>query len=170
MDVTVNIKAPAIVEAINRLSEVLNLALTSGVTANQAISLAESPIEVVQQSVSEVLDTTPTNAQTLQNVGTAPSQNSISATANAPQTAVQIPQNAPMAMTSNQPPVQQTAPIVDDAYRTRVCNAAARLVEQNKMPGVLALLSSFGVQAVTQLTATQLPEFANGLVAMGAVI
>lgn len=170
MDVTVNIKAPAIVEAMNRLSEVLNLALTSGVTADQTISLTERPIEAVQQSAVNALDTAPASAQTPQNTGTPPVQNTIPATVNVPQTAAQIPQNAPMVMTSNQPPVQQDAPVVDDAYRTRVCNAAARLVEQNKMPDVLALLSSFGVQAVTQLTATQLPEFANGLVAMGAVI
>lgn len=159
MDVTVNINASAIVEAINRLSEVLTAAKASVLTANQTAAPSENPLEVI-----------PSNTQVAQNADITPMQTDNSSVTNTPQATVQPPQIEPTVMTINQPPIQQTAPVVDEAYRNRVCNAAARLVEQNKMPDVLALLSSFGVQAVTQLTATQLPEFANGLVAMGAVI
>lgn len=148
MDVTVNINAPAIVEAINKLADVLGNTALAQLTAPSA----------------KALETAQTNENTAQpaTVGL-PAQ----------QSAASDPQNAFSAvnMTSNPPPVQQTAPAaVDETYRNKVCNAAARLIEQNKMPDVLALLGSFGVQAVTQLTAAQLPAFANGLTALGAVI
>lgn len=62
------------------------------------------------------------------------------------------------------------APAVDEAYRARVCTAAARLIDAGKMAEVLAALHSQGVQAVTQLTAEQLPVFAKVIKTLGAVI
>jgi hypothetical protein len=51
-----------------------------------------------------------------------------------------------------------------------VCAAAAKLIDAGKMAEVLAALHSQGVQAVTQLTAEQLPVFAEVIKTLGAVI
>jgi hypothetical protein len=67
-------------------------------------------------------------------------------------------------------PVAAPAPAVDEAYRARVCAAAAKLIDAGKMAEVLAALHSQGVQAVTQLTAEQLPVFAEVIKTLGAVI
>lgn len=66
--------------------------------------------------------------------------------------------------------VNAPAPAVDEAYRARVCTAAAKLIDAGKMAEVLAALHSQGVQAVTQLTAEQLPIFAETIKTLGAVI
>lgn len=149
MDVTVNINAPAIVEAINRLSEVFNAALTAN--QSQAIQAADVTPPVQNQIAAQP------QYETIVPM-TLPVQ---------PQNAQQPPQTAPAPQVA-----VPTAPVlaVDEAYRNRVCTAAARLVEQGKMPDILAILQSFGVAAVTQLSATQLPDFANRIVALGAVI
>lgn len=156
MDVTVNINAPAIVEAINRLSEVFNAALMAN--QPQTIQTAEvtSPVQnqiTAQPQYETIAPMTP------------PVQPQAASTApvNVPQNVQQPPQTAPVPQTA-------PAPAVDEAYRNRVCTAAAKLIDQGKMPDVLATLQSFGVAAVTQLSATQLPEFANRIVALGAVI
>lgn len=82
-------------------------------------------------------------------------------------------QTAPVPTTTPapvQPAPIPAAPVVDAAYRARVCTAAAGLIDRGKMPDVLAALASFGVQAVTQLSAEQLPAFANKITALGGVI
>lgn len=163
MDVTVNINAPAIVDAINRLSEVLGSALLSaGVQAQTTIDTATTTPPTQQIAVQDV-----TAVQPVQQVMDA----HVPPFDTAPQTVQQMPQSmvnpdpAPVQQT-----VQQTAPVVDEAYRSRVCTAAARLVEQGKMTEVLAILQSFGVPSVVHLSATQLPEFASRITALGAVI
>ena len=161
MDVTVNINAPAIVEAINRLSEVFSAALSAN-NQPQVIQAADVTPPVQSQITAqqyEVITPQTTPTQTVQQ----PEANVTPPVANVPQNVQQPPQNAPVQQT-------MTAPVVDEAYRNRVCTAAARLVEQGKMPDVLAILQSFGVPAVTHLSATQLPEFAAKITALGAVI
>ena len=172
MDVTVNINAPAIVEAINRLSEVFSAALSAN-NQPQVIQAADVTPPVQSQITAQQYEViTPQTAPT-QPVQSAQQQaaNITPPITNAPQNVQQPPQSAPAqpAMTSNPAPAQQTA-VVDEAYRNRVCTAAARLIEQGKMPDVLAILQSYGVAAVTQLSATQLPDFANRITALGAVI
>ncbi len=157
MDVTVNINAPAIVEAINRLSEVFSAALSVNGAQAQSQITAQPQYEVVVP----------------QNAPTQPIQSVQQAEANVTPPVANVPQEVAQPIQSV--PVQQTvqpnpAPVVDEAYRNRVCTAAARLVEQGKMPDVLAILQSFGVPAVTHLSATQLPEFAAKITALGAVI
>lgn len=163
MDVTVNINAPAIVDAINRLSEVLGSALLSaGVQAQTTIDTATTTPPTQQIAAQDV---TATAVQPVQQVTDA----NVPPFDVAPQTVQQMPQQMAQP-TANTAPVQQTAPVVDEAYRSRVCTAAARLVEQGKMTEVLAILQSFGVPSVVHLSATQLPEFANRITALGAVI
>ena len=161
MDVTVNINAPAIVDAINRLSEVLGSALLSaGVQAQTTIDTATTTPPTQQIAVQDV-----TAVQPVQQVMDA----HVPPFDIAPQTVQQMPQQTAQP-TANTAPVQQTAPTVDEAYRNKVCTAAARLVEQGMMGEVLGILQSFGVPSVVHLSATQLPEFANRITALGAVI
>lgn len=174
MDVTININAPAIVDAINRLSEVFGKALNMGVPSQimQDPNVSAAPeYEVIEPKPAQDTATAPTQPVPQPQPNTAPP------IADAPQTVVQSPQNVqPAVMTPNAVPFQTTVtspaptPVVDEAYRNRVCTAAARLVEQGKMSEVLAILQSFGVPAVTHLSATQLPEFANQITALGAVV
>ena len=178
MDVTVNINAPAIVEAINRLSEVFSAALSvNGAQAQSQITAQPQyevvvpqnaptqPIQSVQQAEANVTPPVVNAAQTVaQPTQAAPVQQTVQPT-----------QATPIQLTAQPTPIQQTAqptpaPVVDEAYRNRVCTAAARLVEQGKMSDVLAILQSYGVPAVTHLSATQLPDFAAKIAALGAVI
>lgn len=67
-------------------------------------------------------------------------------------------------------PAPAPAPVVDAAYRNKVATAAARLIDQNKMPEVLKALEECGAQAVTQLDAHSMPLFVEKITALGAVI
>lgn len=67
-------------------------------------------------------------------------------------------------------PAPTPAPVVDAAYRNKVATAAARLIDQNKMPEVLKALEECGAQAVTQLDANSMPLFVEKITALGAVI
>ena len=175
MDVTVNINAPAIVEAINRLSEVFSAAISAN-NQPQVIQTANATPPVQSQITAQQYEVITPQSAPAQPVQSAqqPEANVTPPVANVPQNVQQPPQNAPIQQTvqPNPAPVQQSIPaaVVDEVYRNRVCTAAARLVEQGKMPDVIAILQSFGVPAVTHLSATQLPEFAAKITALGAVI
>lgn len=185
MDITVNINAPAIVEAINKLTETFSAVLTR-VQVPQTIEVVNAPAAQIAQNES----TAPIQAQqtTQSNVAT-PAANVAQSAPQPTQTApMQQTAPAPVATAQAQPQIQQAtpttpaavaqqtaptpapAPAVDEAYRSRVCTAAARLVEQGKMAEMLALLRSFGVPSVVHLSAEQLPEFASQITALGAVI
>lgn len=176
MDVTVNINAPAIVEAINKLCEVIASVPTKvgALTVPETISTA--PVQ--QIPMQNVAQPTVQPAQVVESTLVPPINNAAQNVAPVQQAAVQqtvttAPAQIP-AQVTQQAPEQQAAPApapaVDEAYRARVCTAAARLVEQGKMSDVLNALQSFGVPSVAHLTAAQLPEFVNKIVALGAVI
>lgn len=183
MDVTVNINAPAIVEAINKLTETFSAVLTR-VQVPQTIEVVNAPAAQIAQNES----TAPIQAQqTTQGNVAAPAANVAQSVAQPTQTApIQQTAPAPVATAQAQPQIQQAAPTpaavaqqtapttpapaIDEAYRSRVCTAAARLVEQGKMAEMLALLQNFGAPSVVHLTAEQLPEFAAKITALGAVI
>ena len=191
MDVTVNINAPAIVEAINKLTETFSAVLTR-VQIPQTIEVVNAqPAQIAQNE-----STAPIQAQqTTQSNVTAPAANVAQSAPQPTQTApiqqtVPVQQTAPVATAQAQPQIQQAAPTpaavaqqtapttpapapapaIDEAYRSRVCTAAARLVEQGKMAEMLALLQNFGAPSVVHLTAEQLSEFAAKITALGAVI
>lgn len=174
MDVTVNINAPAIVDAINKLCEVIASVPTKvgALTVPETISAA--PVQ--QIPMQNVAQPTVQPAQVVESTLVPPINNAAQNVAPVQQAAVQqtvttAPAQIP-AQVTQQAPEQQAAPApaVDEAYRARVCTAAARLVEQGKMSDVLNALQSFGVPSVAHLTAAQLPEFVNKIVALGAVI
>lgn len=189
MDVTVNINAPAIVEAINKLTETFSAVLTR-VQVPQTIEVVNAqPAQIAQNESTapiQAQQTTPSNVA-------APAANVVQSAPQPTQTApIQqtAPAPAPVATAQAQPQIQQAAPTpaavaqqtapatpapapapaIDEAYRSRVCTAAARLVEQGKMAEMLALLQNFGAPSVVHLTAEQLPEFAAKITALGAVI
>ena len=165
MEVTININAPAIAEALNNLSETVKLLPEIAKERMAAYHEAEARLTELQSVTAPTVQLTETTPQDAPTANAQPLQQAM---ANVIPPAANTPQ---MTAQSALPPVQQaTPPIIDEAYRNRVCTAAARLVEQGKMPDVLALLQSFGVPAVTQLSATQLPEFAAQIAALGAVI
>ena len=185
MDVTVNINAPAIVEAINKLTETFSAVLTR-VQVPQTIEVVNAqPAQIAQNE-----STAPIQAQQTTQ-GTTPVANVVQSAPQPTQTApIQQTAPAPVATAQAQPQIQQAtpapaavaqqtapttpapapAPAIDEAYRSRVCTAAARLVEQGKMAEMLALLQNFGAPSVVHLTAEQLPEFAAKITALGAVI
>lgn len=51
-----------------------------------------------------------------------------------------------------------------------ISRAGAALIDQGKLPQVLAVLKEFGVEAITQLQPSTYPAFAERLKALGAVI
>ena len=129
MEITVNINAPALADALNNVAAALSGKATASKVYETAVA-APAPV---------------------------------AAPVAAP---VPVPVPAPVAA-----PVAAPAPAaVDEAYRARVCTAAAKLVDAGKMAEVLAALHSQGVQAVTQLNAEQLPIFAEIIKTLGAVI
>lgn len=137
MEITVNVNAPAIVDALNNFTA----AVTAVLKAPQATTL--------ETALDPVVTAAPA----------APAAPIVNAAAPAPIVAA-----APVA------PVAPAAPVVDEAYRNRVCQAAARLVEAGKMNDILNALKAFNVAAVTQLSAEQLPAFAAQIAALGAVV
>lgn len=134
MEITVNINAPAIVDALNNFTA----AVTAVLKVPQATILetAVAPVTAAPVAPAPVVTATP----------------------------------APVVTAAPVTPAAPAAPVVDEAYRNRVCQAAARLVEAGKMNDILNALKSFNVAAVTQLSAEQLPAFAAQITALGAVV
>lgn len=144
MEITVNINAPAIVDALNNFTATV----TAILKAPQATTL--------ETALDPVVTAAPVPAAP---VAPAPVVTAV------PAPAAPIVAAAPVA-----PTPAPAAPVVDEAYRNRVCQAAARLVEAGKMNDILNALKSFNVAAVTQLSAEQLPAFAAQITALGAVV
>ena len=171
MDITVNIKSPAIVEAINKLADALGAGVvgvigesTQPVIEANAVQITPAPMpEVIPPTEPATIPTPITQPQTpVQPVPTAQSQiNTAPAMTSIPVQQPPVPVAAPTA---------PTQPVVNKEYVNKVCNAAARLVEQGKMNELLATLAAFGVQSIQQLSAVQMPEFVNRIVQLGAVI
>jgi len=196
MDVTVNINAPAIVEAINKLTETFSAVLTrvqvpqtievvNAQPAQIAQNESTAPIQAQQttpsnvatpaanvaQSAPQLTQTAPIQQTAPAPVATAQAQPQIQQAAPTPAAVAQQTAPAPAAVAQQTTPATPApAPAIDEAYRSRVCTAAARLVEQGKMAEMLALLQNFGAPSVVHLTAEQLPEFAAKITALGAVI
>ena len=140
MEITVNINAPAIVDALNNFTATV----TAILKAPQATTL--------ETALDPVVTAAPVPAAPV---------------APAPVVAAVPAPAAPVVIAA---PVAPVAQVVDEAYRNRVCQAAARLVEAGKMNDILNALKSFNVAAVTQLSAEQLPAFAAQITALGAVV
>lgn len=64
----------------------------------------------------------------------------------------------------------QPAPAAPAVTLDAISRAGAFLVDAGKMPQLMELCKSFGIQAVTQLQEAQYPAFADALRALGANI
>ena len=176
MDITVNIKAPSIVEAINKLADALGAGVAGfiGESAQpvieaNAVQITPAPMpEVIPQTEPAPTPTPITQPQpSVQPVTAQPQVNTAPAMTSIPVQHPPVPVAVPTAPTQPAPTAQ---PVVNKEYVNKVCNAAARLVEQGKMNELLATLAAFGVQSIQQLSAVQMPEFVNRIVQLGAVI
>lgn len=92
----------------------------------------------------------------------APVQTAQTSSTVAPTTA---PDPAPATVATTAPAAQGKSYTVDDLSR-----AGATLIDQGKMPQLIDLLKKYGVQAVTQLDASQYPAFVEDLKALGAAL
>lgn len=79
------------------------------------------------------------------------------------------PAPAPVAPVEPVAPVQP-APAAPAVTLDAISRAGAFLVDAGKMPQLMELCKSFGIQAVTQLQEAQYPAFAEALRALGANI
>lgn len=79
--------------------------------------------------------------------------------------------NAPVAPAPVQTAPAPAVPVTAPTYTLdQIAKAGANLVDAGKMEQLLALLTKYGVQAVTQLTPDQYGAFATELRALGAQI
>lgn len=75
------------------------------------------------------------------------------------------PDPAPVTAATTAPAAPAKSYTVDDLSR-----AGATLIDQGKMPQLIDLLKKYGVQAVTQLDASQYPAFVEDMKALGAAL
>lgn len=75
------------------------------------------------------------------------------------------PDPAPTTVATTAPAAPAKNYTVDDLSR-----AGATLIDQGKMPQLIDLLKKYGVQAVTQLDASQYPAFVEDMKALGAAL
>lgn len=148
MKINVEVTATEIVSAINNLADVIGKIGTPVITS--IVTKAE-----------------PVNPEPVQQAAPQP----------APVAPVQKPQPVPTAAPMPTPtpapqPVQQAAPEPQQKAITidMLAAAGAPLVDQGKMPQLMALLAKYGVQAITQLTPDKYDAFATDLRAIGAQI
>lgn len=81
------------------------------------------------------------------------------------------PTPAPVAAPASAPAPAPAVPVTAPTYTLdQIAKAGANLVDAGKMEQLLALLTKYGVQAVTQLTPDQYGAFATELRALGAQI
>lgn len=81
------------------------------------------------------------------------------------------PTPAPVAAPAPAPAPAPAVPVTAPTYTLdQIAKAGANLVDAGKMEQLLALLTKYGVQAVTQLTPDQYGAFATELRALGAQI
>jgi hypothetical protein len=150
MNITLEIKAPELVKAIEAVAEALKGSplnalntIDGQVTASETVQAQIQPAPVQQQAPSVV----PT-AQTEPQV-----------------------QQAPVQQAPVQQPAPQAVPTSAPTYSMdQLAVAATQLVDAGKRDNPVQLLQSFGAQALTQLPKEQYGAFATKLREMGAKI
>lgn len=160
MEITVTVNAPELAGAITRLA----LAIEGKATINQDGSMA---IPAGTVATVKGVEAQPTAAP---QQSTPVPQAQQTAPMPTPQP-TPVPQAAPAQAPAPQPtPVPQTAPTQKAITLNDLATAGAGLVDQGKMPQVIALLGKYGVQAITQLQPENFEAFAAELRALGASI
>ena len=163
MEITVTVNAPELAGAITRLA----LAIEGKAAINQDGSMA---IPAGTVATVKGVETQPTAAPQAVQQPTPVPQAQQTAPMPTPQP-TPVPQAAPAQAPAPQPtPVPQTAPTQKAITLNDLATAGAGLVDQGKMPQVIALLGKYGVQAITQLQPENFEAFAAELRALGASI
>lgn len=147
MEMKIKIDAPELVAAVEKLAAAidktaLNIAVPNEGTLNFNIPAGNAPV--------------------------APAPVAAPASAPAPVPTPAAPPVTPMPTAAAPAPA---VPVTAPTYTLdQIAKAGANLVDAGKMEQLLALLTKYGVQAVTQLTPDQYGAFATELRALGAQI
>ena len=171
MNIEILINAPALAGAISELAAAIKLhAETHTVTENGEILIPKGtqltvadvePVDIVEEPEKPKARkrTTKKAAEAPQIAPTEPVADTAPATPAAPQAAAESTVEAPA----------ETKPVPTMA---EIAAAGAQLLDKdpNIMPALLALLSDYGVQAITQLKDDQLAGFAGKLRELGAEV
>lgn len=154
MEMKIKIDVPELVAAVEKLAAAidktaLNITVPNEGTLNFNMPAGNAPVVPAP-------------------VQTAPTPAPVAAPASAPAPAPAAPPVTPMP-TAAAP--TSAVPVTAPTYTLdQIAKAGANLVDAGKMEQLLALLTKYGVQAVTQLTPDQYGAFATELRALGAQI
>lgn len=167
-NVNVNVKAPALEQAINNLAAAFMGGKSILPASNAAVQTApvNAPAAPVQPPQAAPQPTAPGAVQ-------APVQAPVQQPQAAPGQIPPVPQPQPQAPAAPQPAPQPqggATPQQGGVTLEAIINAGAGLVEKGMMAQVVALLGKYGLQAVNQLQPAQYAPFAAELRALGAAI
>lgn len=158
MEMKIKIDVPELVAAVEKLAAAidktaLNITVPNEGTLNFNMPTGNAPVA-------------PTPVQT------APTPAPVAAPAPAPTPApVPTPAAPPVTPVPTAAAPAPAVPVTAPTYTLdQIAKAGANLVDAGKMEQLLALLTKYGVQAVTQLTPDQYGAFATELRALGAQI
>ena len=156
MEMKIKIDAPELVAAVEKLAAAidktaLNIAVPNEGTLNFNMPAGNAPVAPAP-------------------VQTAPTPAPVAAPASAP-APVPTPAAPPVTPMPTAAAPAPAVPVTAPTYTLdQIAKAGANLVDTGKMEQLLALLTKYGVQAVTQLTPDQYGAFATELRALGAQI
>lgn len=157
MEMKIKIDVPELVAAVEKLAA--------------AIDKAAPHITVPNEGTLNINMPTPAPTQTAPTVPTPPVAPASAAVPTVPPVAsapVAVPTAPPAAPVT---PAAPTVPVTAPTYTLdQIAKAGASLVDAGKMGQLLAMLTKYGVQAVTQLNPDQYGAFATELRALGAQI
>lgn len=162
MEMKIKIDVPELVAAVEKLAAAidktaLNITVPNEGTLNFNMPAGNAPAAPVPVQTASAPTPTP-----------APVAAPAPAPAPAPTPTPAAPPVTPMPTTAAPAPA---VPVTAPTYTLdQIAKAGANLVDAGKMEQLLALLTKYGVQAVTQLTPDQYGAFATELRALGAQI
>lgn len=150
----ITVEIPGLAEAISNLAAALSAGQVRTVCNQHGTNNHIENVGTVNMDAPVVKENPTTEA--------APVQTAQTSSTVAPTTA---PDPAPATVATTAPAAQGKSYTVDDLSR-----AGATLIDQGKMPQLIDLLKKYGVQAVTQLDASQYPAFVEDMKALGAAL
>lgn len=155
MEMKIKIDVPELVAAVEKLAAAIDKSALNITVPNEGTLNVNMPAPTPEQATPAVPTTpvAPAAAPTVPPVASAP---------------VAVPTAPPAAPVT---PAAPTVPVTAPTYTLdQIAKAGASLVDAGKMEQLLAMLTKYGVQAVTQLNPDQYGAFATELRALGAQI
>ena len=168
LEITVTIDAPDLQKAIDRLADSISM-IGSRVPEKTEQELSQNPNAPVVPNIPNipVVPDIPAVGQNPDPKETVWGSNTSVTPAVVPTAPVEAAPAQPPVMNAPVEPVPAAPPAID---LETISRAGAALVDQGKMPEILAVLKKYGVEAVTQLQQDQFTAFAGDLRALGANI